>query len=459
MMDEHLKLVYGTAGNHESDPANIFEPNSLSNATHWVYEALSDEWSRWIGKEAAKNAVTQGAYSAKYPKGNLRIISLNTNLYYRFNFIMYQKEMEKDPNGQIAWLVKELDAAEKAGENVYIIGHMPPGDKDALPNASNYLDQVFNRYAGTIKAMFFGHTHVDHFEVSYSNYADRNSAGASAISYIAPSLTPTSGMPSFRVYTVDPETFAVLDSTTFIADMSDPSFQTTGPVWKKYYSAKESYGPLVDPPLKDSKAELTPAFWHNVTEAFEADADSFDAYMSRKSRGWKDDDKCRDECQEQEICQLRAGRSQDNCHVSEPGVHFSKRSSDAAAAATHHHHHGEHDDCGASVPAEMFSALARRQDLLEVLQERFLAEGGILEPVKRAEPSKSADAAGASETEASEEDDEEEEECEPVPTATGGASGEGASPTDGANPTGTGAAVALSPVGAVAMLALGALVL
>ena len=441
MMDKYLGLVYGTAGNHEADPANIFEPNSLGNSTHWVYDALTDEWSRWIGKEAAKNAQTVGAYSVKYPKGNLRIISLNTNLYYRFNFIMYQKEMEKDPNGQIAWLVEELDAAEKAGENVYIMGHMPLGEKDALPNASNYLDQVVNRYAGTIKAMFFGHTHVDHFEVSYANYAKRSHAGASAISYIAPSLTPTSGMPSFRVYTVDPETFAVLDATTYISDMSDSSFQTKGPVWKKYYSAKEAYGPLVDPPLKDAKAELTPAFWHNVTAALEDSEDEFDAYMSRKSRGWKADDKCRGDCMAEEICQLRAGRSQDNCYEPSPGVHFSKRSEAGI------HDHGEHDSCGVSVSAKIFSALAQREDLLEIVQKRLVDEGVALQPVnvKRAESTETKD----------DDEDEEEEECEPSPTTGSKPSSTGAD----ANATDTGAAGALEPMGAMAILALGALVL
>lgn len=444
-MNEYLKLVYGTAGNHEAHPANIFQPNSLGNDSQWVYSALSDQWSRWIGSEASEEAKAVGAYSAKYPKGNLRVINLNTNIYYRFNFVLYQKELEKDPNGQIAWLVKELDAAEKAGENVYIIGHMPFGEKDALPNGSNYLDQVVNRYASTIKAMFFGHTHVDHFEISYSDYAHRTHDRATAMSYICPSLTPTSGMPSFRVYDVDPVTFAVLDATTYIADMASEAFQTTGPVWKKYYSAKEAYGPAVDPPLTDPKAELTPAFWHNVSEAFESKQDLFDAYMSRKSRGWRDDTPCRSDCQKEEICQLRAARSQDNCNVPKPGVNFAKR-----AEA---HHHAEHDDCGVSVPMEMFSALATRQDLLELLQDRFLAEGATLQPYKRAETAKpTGTAATTAETGA--------------PTETAGAdcpaptkpspSSSGAAPA-GTGPAKTGAAAGVGSIGTLAMLVLGAL--
>lgn len=445
-MQDYLDLVYGTAGNHEAHPANIFYPKALGNETQWVYDVLTDEWSNWIGSEASKNAQDVGAYSTKYPKGNLRIISLNTNMYYRFNFIMYQKEMVRDPNGQIAWLIAELDAAEKAGENVYIMGHMPLGEHDALPDHSNFLDQVVKRYSKTIKAMFFGHTHLDHFQISYTDYANRNSDGAMAISYICPSLTPTSGMPSFKVYDVDPETFAVLDASTYIADMSDPTFQTTGPTWKKYYSSKESYGALLNPPLTDKNAELTPAFWHNVTEAFAAKEESFDAYMARKSRGWRADttSKCRDKCRADEICQLRAGRSQDNCFVPTPGVHFAKRSETTEV------HHRAHDDCGVSGTAEILQALARRQDLLEMLQERFLAEGGVVEPfAKRAEMS------GRAETEAAGTSTTDNGDC--IPRTTGAGGSPASSSTNTAGPSSTGAAALFEPLGAMAMLAIGAL--
>ncbi|ODA81323.1 hypothetical protein RJ55_04288 [Drechmeria coniospora] len=436
-MNEHIKVVYGTAGNHEAHPSNIFEPNGLGNGSHWVYDTLTDEWARWIGNdtEASHDARALGAYSTKYPKGNLRVISLNTNMYYRFNFVLYQTQMERDPNGQIEWLVRELDAAERAGENVYIIGHMPMGERDALGDGANYFDQVVRRYSTTIKAMFFGHTHVDHFEVSYSDYAKRSSDNAVAMSYICPSLTPTSGMPSFRVYDVDPETFAVLDATTYTADMSDPSFQAKGgPTWKKYYSAKEAYGGAVKPPMTDAKAELTPAFWHNVTEALEADDGLFDAYMSRKTRGWKDEAKCRDKCKALEICQMRAGRSEDNCYVAEPGVHFSKRSDDVE--------HGHRDECGSSTARTIFGELAKRNDMLAMLQDAYVGSGARVRKYKRAdEPTQSATTTTTTT-----------DECVPRTKAS--------SPPGSAASTkasSTGGAVAVGSIGVLGMLALGAL--
>lgn len=77
--------------------------------------------------------------------------------------------------------------------------------------------------------MFYGHTHqgksyesafssrsfaeflIDEFEIAYSTPAAPTAATAVMVSYIAPALTPTSGNPTFRVYSVDPVTFAVLE--------------------------------------------------------------------------------------------------------------------------------------------------------------------------------------------------------------------------------------------------------
>ncbi len=364
-MNESLNLVYGTAGNHEASPVNGFQPNSEGNKVQWVYDLLSSHWSQWIGEEAATEADKTGAYSTKFPGGNLRIISLNTNMYYRSNFWLFEKAMERDPNGQIAWLVHELDAAEKAGERVYIMGHMPLGGSDTFHDQSNYLDQIINRYSSTIAAMFYGHTHMDQFQISYSDYSQRLASNAVMMSYIAPSLTPTSGMPSFRVYDVDPVTFAVLDITTYIADMTNAAFQTTGPVWTKLYSAKEAYGPAVNPPVTDPNAELTPAFWHQVTEAFESNQSLLDAYISRKSRGWKSAS-CTGSCKTSELCQLRAARSQDNCQVTTPGVHLKKRAEEVRT---------EHDDCGVSVSAAVLNSLAVKKEVLDLLHEHFVQKG------------------------------------------------------------------------------------
>jgi sphingomyelin phosphodiesterase len=149
-------LVYGTAGNHEASPANSYPPLGVSSSVQWLYDVLSSSWTRWVGTHAVVTTREFGAYSTKYSDGNLRIISLSTNLYYVHNYWLYEEPMERDPSGQLAWLVDELDAAEKAGERVYIIGHMALGARDAFHDASNYFDQIVNRYEATIAGLFYG---------------------------------------------------------------------------------------------------------------------------------------------------------------------------------------------------------------------------------------------------------------------------------------------------------------
>ncbi|KAJ8611085.1 hypothetical protein MRB53_038172 [Persea americana] len=281
--DLHANLslpLYATVGITTWAPSTAFRRRDLNGATsaQWAYDLLATQWSSWIGNVSADEAENYGAYSYKVPNLNLRVISLDTNFYYGSNYWLFQPVMEYDPDGQLSWLVNELQAAETAGERVYIIGHMPFGISDTFHDGSNYLDQIVNRYEATIAAMFFGHTHQDSFEISYSNYTNQNADTAVAISYICPSMTPTSGAPAFRVYSVDPVTLGVLDMTEYTASLENPSYQTTGPVWSEYYSSKAAYGSLIG--VTDPTAELTPAFWHNVTAAFESDAAAFQAYYA-----------------------------------------------------------------------------------------------------------------------------------------------------------------------------------
>lgn len=121
-----------------------------------MYDTLSADWTQWIGATAAAQADEYGAYAYVVPGQNLKIISFNTNFYYKENFWLYEPTLETDPDGQLAWLVSEIQAAETAAQRVWMIGHMPMGSGDALYNPSNYFNQIINRYDATIAAMFFG---------------------------------------------------------------------------------------------------------------------------------------------------------------------------------------------------------------------------------------------------------------------------------------------------------------
>ena len=348
-----LKLVYPSVGNHDVAPVNAFPPlaiQSSSNTAQWAYNTMSTDWTTWVGTAAAQSVQDYGAYSILYPGGNLRLISFNSVFYYTDNFWLYSDPMETDPSGQFAWLINELQGAETAGENVWLISHVPSGSGDFFRDYSNTFNQIVSRYDATIAALFYGHTHADQFEIAYSDYTNPSFSNAFAMSYITPSMTPTSGSPSFRVYSIDPETFGVLDFTEYIANITSPSYQS-GPVWTEYYSAKAAYGPYVTPPLTDPAAELTPAFWHNVTEVFENDDTVFQEYYSRKSRGYLSAT-CTGSCKTSEICAMRAAEAQYNCATVSPGVNFTKRKRDGKAV--------HEDECEGSRARAIFQAIAGR---------------------------------------------------------------------------------------------------
>lgn len=317
--------TYAVVGNHDSCPVNSFPPAAIDTTmdSQWAYDTLSTGIEGWVGSTAAADVSSNfGSYSVVADNyTNLRIISINTNFWYKSNFWMFEQTMEYDPSGMLAWLVSELEAAETAGERVWLLGHMPLGSTDAFHDQSYYFDTIIQRFDATIAAVFYGHTHKDEFEVAYSNYSDQTAATATMMSYIAPALTPTSGNPTFRVYDVDPVTFGILDYTVYYANQSSPTYQTDGPAWEALYSIKDTYGSLLG--YTDPSAELTPAFWHNVTEVFESDDTVFQEYYARKTRDYSTST-CTGDCKTTEICQLRAAQSQYNCWTVSPGINLKK---------------------------------------------------------------------------------------------------------------------------------------
>ncbi|TKA54510.1 hypothetical protein B0A53_03203 [Rhodotorula sp. CCFEE 5036] len=326
-------VSYPVIGNHDVAPVNAF-PRSTSPSAHasdWVYELTARDWQKWIGHHAANQVRNRsGCYARVHPGTDLKIISLNTNYWYKQNFWLYDSDVPVwDPNGILSWLADELDLAEKAGQRAWIIGHMPFGKVDAMRDQSNYANQIFQRYHDTIAAHFYGHSHVDEFEIAYPDYDNRTAETANGIAYISGALTPTSGNPVFRVYDIDPDTYEVMDFVPYYANKTDPQFQVD-PIWKPYYSARQSYNSYLEPP-HPAEASLNATFWHRVTEVFERNETVFQLFNTRLSRGGKIEDCSGGLCRKNTICMLRSMRSESNCAVIKPGLSFKdqKRDTDA----------------------------------------------------------------------------------------------------------------------------------
>ncbi|KAL8276271.1 hypothetical protein RQP46_011345 [Phenoliferia psychrophenolica] len=321
---------YPSLGNHDVSPVNAF-PRTTSNTlqdSQWVFDIAAEAWERWIGPEASQQAATHyGCYARVHPGTKLKIISLNTQYWYKQNFWLYDSdEPQWDPNGILSWMATELHLAEEAGQRVWIIGHMPFGKVDALRDQSNYANQIFQRYSATIAAHFYGHSHVDEFEIAYPNYHDQRAETANGIAFMSGALTPASGNPVFRVYDVDPDTYEIMDFTPFYTNRSEPAFDIE-PVWQPYYSARESYGALIPTPLAPEES-LDGPFWHRVTEAMQRDESVFQLYNTRLSRGGKVSDCATYACKNRTICMLRSMRAENNCITIKPGLSFKDKKRD-----------------------------------------------------------------------------------------------------------------------------------
>ncbi|KAJ7131701.1 Metallo-dependent phosphatase-like protein [Mycena crocata] len=341
----------------DAAPVNSFPRDPMVGLdVQWVFDLEGKQWANWINMTAA-NEVTHfsGSYSVTAPGTNLRILSINTVYWYKQNFWLYGSDTpEPDPHGILAFMVNELQAAEDAGQRAWIIGHMPPGSQDAFSDQSNYYDQIVQRYNNTIAGQFFGHTHYDEIEIAYSNYGDRTAETAVGVTWIAPALTPRSGNPAFKTYDVDPDTYEIMDAKVYIADMRNPNYQTK-PEWELYYSARGEYGPLVN--LLPT-APLNAQFWHAVTDVFEKNDTAFQRYNEFMTRGGHVKP-CDTACKKVAICQMRAARAENNCHLATPGTNFGDTERDQPMAQKPSHS----AECEGQKP--VFCILADHKDVLE----------------------------------------------------------------------------------------------
>ena len=119
----------------------------------------------------------------------------------------------------------------------------------------------------------------------YSNNATIKSAqNAAAVAYIMPSVTPYQEYNAgFRYYLVDPDTFSIIDSITYYANVSNTNAWTTaGDVtWEFEYSARSTY----DYDNRHAPNEpLSPAWWHGVAQDIASNDTMFRRYTDLRTK-------------------------------------------------------------------------------------------------------------------------------------------------------------------------------
>jgi len=148
--------------------------------------------------------------------------------------------------GELAWMDQQLTAAEKAGQKVWLITHVPPGvdvtrslyksmtgKKSAVSPMlkedynQRYLD-ILHRHAKDILIHFTAHNHFDEIRVP----------GGEVAVLMAPSISPDkTNNPTFQVFDVDAKNMLLKNFANYSLDLSSSSTQT----WEKIVDFDQAF--------------------------------------------------------------------------------------------------------------------------------------------------------------------------------------------------------------------------
>jgi sphingomyelin phosphodiesterase acid-like 3 len=203
----------------------------------------------------AEGFPTMGHYDLPHPtvKGR-RFVVTNATFMTAGHGKLYpaKKWGDKAGKAELAWLERTLEKARSNDEKVWLVYHEPTGadERRSVANgcakgpvpiwqqpSSTAFIALMKKYATTVEVAFAGHTHRDEFRLI--------AAGGPpfAVTQVAPSISPSSNSnPAFRLYTYQPASGTILDSTTYILTNLETAKNAGAANWSREYSFAQAYG-------------------------------------------------------------------------------------------------------------------------------------------------------------------------------------------------------------------------
>lgn len=141
---------------------------------------------------------------------------------------------------QLEWLRDTLILAEKNGERVHILGHVPPNTSSCIRAWNREYNKLIRQFTHIISGQFNGHTHTDEFTMFYST---DNEPVALSVAWNGGSGTTFIGLNSnYRLYTAEWNTFEVVDHETYIFNLTEANLMPDQPPnWFKEYSFRDAF--------------------------------------------------------------------------------------------------------------------------------------------------------------------------------------------------------------------------
>ncbi|KAM4633590.1 cyclic GMP-AMP phosphodiesterase SMPDL3A [Polymixia lowei] len=284
--------VYPALGNHDYWPQD-----QSPTSTNTIYQAAAKLWEPWLQPEALLT-LREGGFYSQLARPGLRVVSLNTILYYSPNKVTVNMT---DPAGQFQWLQTTLERAAQSLEKVFIIAHVPVG---YLPFARNItavreahnerLVAIFRNYSDVIAGHFYGHTHRDSIMV----LLDQNGRPVNSL-FVAPAITPIkhvlepySNNPAYRLFHYDTSNYTLLDIWQYYLNLTEANEQQRSD-WRLEYIMTEAFG------LKDiqpqSLLQLALSFRLPQTK-------TFDKYFSHYMVSYNSSIVCEADCKLTQVC-------------------------------------------------------------------------------------------------------------------------------------------------------------
>ncbi len=97
---------------------NRFAPPEITDpefSTSWLYNEADIQWAKCL-PASTSSTIRYGGYYTALVRPGLRIVSMNMNYCYTFNYWTFYNS--QDPASSLIWLNQILEAAEQAGEKV-----------------------------------------------------------------------------------------------------------------------------------------------------------------------------------------------------------------------------------------------------------------------------------------------------------------------------------------------------
>jgi hypothetical protein len=262
-------------------PDSVF----LSNTAETFYTQFV---SGTVDRRTFLNTFTSGGYYSAQPLGpKLMVIGLNTN--------PFALGVPGDNDGAVAteltWLDSTLASAQSAGQEVWLLMHVPPG-VNTVSTAANIVSgqpvsatmmmyqsyqtsflQVLAKYPGVITMTLGAHTHMDEYRI----------LSPSVVLDEVPAISPCFGEnPAFKVFTISQSTFTPIDYSSLNYDLAVMPAQ-----FNSYYTFSAAYS--MQGPLGASLVQLYPELATNVVltpPAFNAEQALYEGqYLSEDNLG------------------------------------------------------------------------------------------------------------------------------------------------------------------------------